>query len=266
MAMVDPARVAKSQKGNRPIIEKYFERINDKSLNWNITAWPTQASAQEAEMGLNAYADFVYRACGLDQADPVAYWTNFRERQTRLTDWLQGKKHAEVRGPGVELSFDFTDRPWVSCHGTVNFPDGEIFTSPIENSMNGYVEFNYPSMFGGREVNGTRLVFKDGRCVEASAKKNEEYLLSQLDMDDGSRCLGEFAIGTNMGIQKFTGEILFDEKIGGTFHMALGEGIAESGGLNKSAIHWDMIHGMRDGGEVYIDGELFYKSGEFVVE
>jgi len=216
-------------------------------------------------MGLLAYTEFMYKACALDQTDPVAHWKAMRARQDRLVAWLKGKKHAEVKGPGIEMSFDFTDRPWVNCWGDKNFPDGEVFTSPIENSVNGHVEFNFPTMFGGREVNGVKFTFKDGRIVEASAAKNEDYLLTQLDIDAGARSLGEFAVGTNMGIQRFTGEVLFDEKIGGSIHMAIGHGIGESGGVNESVIHWDMVHSMKNGGEIYIDGELFYRNGDFVV-
>ncbi|NLX08586.1 MAG: aminopeptidase [Chloroflexi bacterium] len=266
LSQIDPARLARNQQGRRPIVERYFTRVNDQSLRWNITAWPTPASAQQAEMGLLAYTEFMYKACALDQPDPVAHWQQFKARQMRLVNWLAGKRHAEVRGPGIELSFDFTARPWVSCHGTVNFPDGEIFTSPIEDTVNGHVAFSYPTVLAGREVNGVRLRFENGVAVEASAGKNEDYLLSQLDLDEGARRLGEFAIGTNMGIQHFTGETLFDEKIGGSIHMALGESIAESHGVNKSAIHWDMVHSMKDGGEIIIDGELFYKNGQFVIE
>ncbi|WP_119067660.1 aminopeptidase [Aggregatilinea lenta] len=265
-SQIPAERIAKSQQGSRPIMEKYMSRLNDQSLRWNITAWPTQASAQEAEMGLLAYSEFIYQACALDQDDPIAFWKAFQNRQTKLAGWLEGKSHAEVRGPGIEMSFDFTGRPWVSCHGTVNFPDGEIFTSPIEDSVNGHVAFSYPTMHGGREVSGIELTFKDGRATGASAAKGEEYLLAQLDIDAGARTLGEFAIGTNMGIQRFTGQTLFDEKIGGSIHMALGESISESKGVNKSAIHWDIVHSMRDGGEIWIDGELFYQSGDFVIE
>jgi aminopeptidase len=264
-AGIDVARLARRQKGARPITEKYFERINDQSLRWNITAWPTAAAAQEAEMGLLAYTEFVYKACGLDHADPVAFWSALRTRQDRLVAWLTGKHHVEVKGTDVELSLDVAGRNWVNCWGSVNFPDGEIFTSPLENSVNGHVEFNYPTVLGGREVEGVKITFKDGVAVDVSARKNESYLLSQLNMDEGARRLGEFAIGTNMGIQQFTGETLFDEKIGGSIHMALGESIQEAGGINKSQIHWDMVHSMRNGGEIWVDGELFYKNGEFVV-
>jgi len=196
----------------------------------------------------------------------VAYWQAFRAKQERLVSWLKGKKHAEVKGPGIALSFDFTDRPWVSCHGDHNFPDGEIFTTPLEDTMSGTVEFNYPCVYLGNEVQGVRLRFERGVAVEASASKREDFLLSQLNLDPGARRLGEFAIGTNMGIQQFTGETLFDEKIGGTIHMALGKSIEEALGTNNSAIHWDMVHAMRDGGEITVDGELFYQNGEFVSE
>ena len=193
-------RMARYQQGQRPISQRYLERIGDESLRWNITLWPTQAAAQDAEMGLLTFSEFVYQACALDEEAPVSYWRAFRERQERLAAWLQGKHHASVQGPGIELSFDFTGRPWISCHGTVNFPDGEIYTSPIEDLVNGHVEFNYPSIYGGREINGVHLVFRDGVVVEASAAKGEDYLLGQIDMDPGARRLGEFAIGTNKGI------------------------------------------------------------------
>jgi aminopeptidase len=266
LSKIDPSRLARSQQANRPILERYFARDAEGSLRWNLCAWPTHAAAQEAEMGLHAYSEFVYRACGLDQDDPVAYWQEFSERQALLVDWLKDKRHAEIHGPGIDLSFDFGGRLWINCDGKKNFPDGEIFTGPIEDSVNGTVSFSYPTVYGGREINGVKLTFEQGRVVDASAAKGQDYLFSQLDMDEGARRLGEFAIGTNNGVQQFTGNTLFDEKIGGTIHMALGKSIEESGGVNQSAIHWDMVHGMQDGGEIIIDGELFYRAGEFTVK
>ncbi|WP_119067662.1 aminopeptidase [Aggregatilinea lenta] len=266
LASVDPARIARFRRTNKPFSDRYLERYDAGELMWNVTAWPTAALAQNAEMGLHAYTEFVAKACGLDQPDPVAYWSGFRERQTALVEWLAGKKHAEVTGPGIELSFDFQDRPWVSCHGELNFPDGEIFTSPVEDSVNGYVNFNMRSVYLSSEVDGVKLRFEDGVAVDASASKGEAFLLSQLDVDEGARTLGEFAIGTNWGVQDVTGNILFDEKIGGSIHMALGKSYAESNGTNQSAIHWDMVNSMKDGGRIVIDGELFYDSGKFLVE
>ena len=265
LAGTDPAKLAKSQQAISPVADTFYRRLGAGEMRYHLTLWPTAASAQQAEMGLHAYREFVYKACALDQPDPVAYWTAFRERQERLAAWLDGKTHAEVRGPGIDLSFDFGGRRWVSCHGTLNFPDGEIFTGPVEDSVNGRVAFSYPSLYMGKEVSGVTLTFKDGLVVEASAEKGEDHLLAQLEVDEGARRLGEFAIGTNMGIQQYTGNTLFDEKIGGTIHMALGRSIPESGGVNESTVHWDIVHGMQDGGEIWIDGELFYRAGQFMV-
>lgn len=263
---VDPKLLATRQQAYAPYMERFKDRETEGNLRWNICGWPSVANAQEAEMGYLEFVEFVYKACGLDQPDPVAYWQEFRDRQSRLVDWLAGKKHLEARAPGLEMTLDFEGRPWVSCHGDRNFPDGEIYVCPIEDSVNGHVEFNFPSVYGGREVNGVQLTFKDGVVDNACAAKGEDYLFAQLDTDDGAKRLGEFAIGTNMGIQRFTREILFDEKIGGTIHMALGRGFPLAGGKNESVVHWDMVHNMMQGGEVYIDGELFYKEGQFMVD
>ncbi|MCD4687378.1 MAG: aminopeptidase [Anaerolineae bacterium] len=261
----DPAKLTRFQGSRRTIRELFWKRYAAQSLRWNVCAWPTEASAQQAEMGILAYTEFVYQACALDQPDPVTHWEAFRERQLALVAWFKGKQRCEVKGPGIELSFSFADRPWGSAHGVVNFPDGEIYASPVEDSVNGRVDFNYPTVYQGRELTGVSLTFEDGVVVAASARKGDAFLQAQLDIDAGARRLGEFAIGTNMGIQRFTGDTLFDEKIGGTIHMALGNSYPEVGGTNQSVIHWDMVHGMQDGGEIWIDGELFYRGGEFMV-
>jgi aminopeptidase len=265
LSTIDPARISRMRRTNSPVSERYLQRYAEGKLRWTVVGWPTNALAQTAEMGLLDYTDFVAKACGLDRPDPVAYWQEFRALQERLVAWLSDKSHAEVKGPGIDMSFDFAGRPWVSCHGELNFPDGEIFTSPIEDSVNGTVAFNYPGVYLGNEVDGVRLRFKDGLAVEASASKSEDYLIQTLDTDAGGRRLGEFAIGTNMGVQRMTRSILFDEKIGGSIHMALGRSYEESKGKNESAIHWDMVHNMQDGGEIWIDGQLFYRAGQFMV-
>jgi aminopeptidase len=265
LSAIAPERVARFRRAVMPFNSRYLERYAAGELRWTVVGWPTDALAQTAEMGLLDYTGFVARACGLDQPDPVAYWREFRARQERLVAWLADKRHAEVTGPGIHLSFDFQGRPWVSCHGEVNFPDGEIFTSPIEDSVTGTVAFNYPCVYLGSEVEGVKLRFENGVAVEAGAARNEAFLLSQLDLDAGARRLGEFAIGTNQGVTRMTRSILFDEKIGGTIHMALGRSYEESKGQNQSAIHWDMVHSMQDGGEIRVDGALFYRAGEFMV-
>ncbi|MCI0709480.1 MAG: aminopeptidase [Chloroflexi bacterium] len=245
--------------------KKFIERIATKSIRWNGCAYPTRAQAQEANMGFLAFQKFVYEAYGLHLDDPIAYWNEMRDRQTRYAEWLNGKKRVEVRGPGIDLSFDVAGRSWVSCHGEMNFPDGEIFTGPVEPSVNGRVEFNFPAFHMGREVQNAAFTFKDGKIVEASASKGEDVLLSQLDVDEGARYLGEFAVGTNRYIQNMIGSTLFDEKIGGTIHMAIGHSLPDTGGENVSAIHWDMVHNMREGGQILVDGELIYQNGEFLL-
>jgi len=217
-------------------------------------------------MTLTDYEDFVYSACMPDLDDPVRYWKKVEARQDKAIEWLKGKKNVHVTAPGTDLTLSIEGRPFINCACQQNVPDGEIFTSPIENSANGYVHFTYPTLYQGFEVDDVRLEFKDGKAVKATAGKNEDYLQMKLDTDEGARYLGEFAIGTNEGINRFTGKILFDEKIGGSFHIALGKSYAESKGENKSAIHWDMICDLRNGGEITIDGELFYKDGAFVID
>ena len=195
----------------------------------------------------------------------MAAWRELETKQQRLVDYLKGKEHLHIRGQNIDLQMSIADRTFLNASGRRNFPDGEIFTGPVENSVNGWVAFTYPALYGGNEVLGARLTFENGLVTQATAEKGETFLNSVLDTDEGSRRLGEFAIGTNRDIQRFTGEILFDEKIGGTVHMAVGQGYPETGSVNASKVHWDMICDMRDGGEILVDGQLFYKDGEFTI-
>jgi aminopeptidase len=214
---------------------------------------------------LSEYEDFVYSACYVDKEDPVAEWLKMSKMQQKLVDWLAGKRCVKVQGAEVDLELSISGRTFINSDGKRNMPSGEIFTGPVENSVNGWVRFSYPAILAGREIYGIELRFEDGQVVQASAKKNEEFLLKALDSDDGSRYLGEFAVGTNNGIDRFTKSILFDEKIGGTIHMALGAGYPETGSKNKSSIHWDMICDMRADGEIWVDDELFYDKGNFIL-
>lgn len=235
-------------------------------MKWVAALFPTLAYAQDANMPLSEYEDFVYNACLPDPDDPVGYWRGVEARQAKIVNWLKGKKQVHVTAPGTDLTLSIEGRPFVNCACKVNVPDGEVFTSPVENSANGYVHFTYPTLYEGYEVSNVRLEFKDGKAVKASADKNEEFLNKKLDTDPGARFLGEFAIGTNEQIDRFTGQILFDEKIGGSFHMALGHGYPESLTENDSAIHWDMICDLRKGGAITVDGQLFYQNGKFMVD
>lgn len=262
---VDPARIQMASKGRGPIMKTFMERQSSGALRWCVTLYPTNASAQDAEMSLREYEDFVYGAAKVDQDDPVALWKEMSERQQKLVDYLKGKKQVEVKGDNIDLTLSIEDRIFLNADGKKNFPDGEIFTGPVEDSVNGVVSFTYPAVYGGREVDGVQLTFENGKVVKATADKGEEYLNSVLDTDEGARYLGEFAIGTNNSIQQFTRSILFDEKIGGTVHMAVGASYPDTGGVNKSDIHWDMICDMRSGGQIIVDGELFYENGAFKV-
>ena len=262
---VAPEKMTLMQQAVGPLQMKLIERISDRSLRWCYMPYPTGAAAQQTEMGIHAYTEFLYKACGLHHDDPVAYWQSVSDEQSRLVDYLAGKSHAVVKGPGIDLSFDFGGRTWVNCAGNLNFPDGEIFTGPIEDSVNGTLDFNMRTIMLGREVKGVKFRYANGVIVDASAESGEDFLLSQLDLDEGARRLGEFAIGTNWGVDRVTGSTLLDEKIGGTIHMAIGASLPESGGVNQSKVHWDMVHDMKDGGQIWIDDVLFYENGHFKV-
>ncbi len=241
-----------------------MEREGQGTLRRCTTQFPTQGYAQAAGMSLRQYEKFVFEACKVHLADPVAAWQEVEQRQQRLVEYLAGKKHLHVRGQNIDLEMSIAGRNFLNASGKVNFPDGEIFTGPVEDSVNGWVQFTYPAYYHGNEVVGARLTFENGLVTQATAAKNEAFLLQTLDTDPGTRRLGEFAIGTNNDIQRFSGSILFDEKIGGTVHLAVGQGYPQTGSVNTSAVHWDMICDMRDGGEIWIDGELFYRNGEFL--
>jgi len=266
LSSVDPKRMVIASQARKELSQLFMDRAGRKELKWTLTLFPTQASAQEAEMSLSEYEDFVYQACMPDMNDPVGYWNNVFAEQQKVVDWLADKDMVHVKGPGTDLKLRVKGRKFINCACKENVPDGEIFTGPIEDSVEGVVTFSYPAIYSGKEVNNVRLTFEKGRAVKATADKNEDFLNKTLDTDDGARFVGEFAIGTNAGIQQFTREILFDEKIGGSFHMALGASYPESGGLNQSAIHWDMICDLRDGGEITADGQLLYKNGKFMLQ
>ncbi len=262
---ISGSRVQQVRKAQRELLDIRLGRAARGEFKWVGTLFPTEALAQEANMSLEEYEDFVYGACFCDKEDPAAEWRKLSEMQQKKVDWLVGKKEVVCKGSNIDLTLSIEERTFINSDGKRNMPSGEIFTGPVEESVNGWVRFTYPSIVGGRAVSGIELQFKDGKVVEANAEQNEELLFAQLDTDERSRYLGEFAIGTNFGINKFTGSILYDEKIGGTIHMAIGKGYPETGSKNDSAVHWDMICDMRDDSEIHIDGELFYKNGQFEV-
>ncbi len=262
---VDPARQARRARATRPLSERFLERAAKKELRWTGTLYPTPAFAQDAEMSLREFEDFVFRACRVEEPDPVGAWRELSRWQDGLVRWLSARDEVHIVGPGTDLRLRTGSRTWINCDGHENFPDGEVFTGPIEDSVEGHIRFTYPACLYGREVEDVRLEFKGGRVVKASAGKNEEFLRKMLDADEGTRYVGEFAFGTNPGIQRFTKNTLFDEKIGGTVHLALGRGYPESGSKNSSAIHWDMVCDLRQGGEVRVDGVPFLRDGKILI-
>jgi len=263
---ISPAKSQRRGKALSAITEAQFRRGADGSFKWVTTLFPTDGYAQDANMSLKEYEDFVFGAVHANEDDPIAFWNSVKEKQQSAVDFMKNKKQVVLRGPNVDLTLSVKGRTFMNSHGIHNMPDGEIYTGPVEDSVNGWVKFTYPANYGGASVEGAELTFSNGKVTSAKAEKNQEFLLKTLESDEGSRHLGEFAIGTNFDIQQFTGNILFDEKIGGSFHMALGAGYPETGSKNKSAIHWDMICDMRTDSEILVDGELFYKNGQFVFE
>jgi aminopeptidase len=264
LAGIDPARMALRQGAVRPVTERFLERSAEGSLRWCVTAFPCEAFAQDSDMSLAAYEDFVFGAGWLNTADPIAAWSAFADRLTDLTSRLAGVRTLRVLAEDTDLTVAVGDRTWVASHGSRNFPDGEVYTGPVEDATRGHVRFSFPAAIGGREVNDVRLRFEDGRVVESRARTGEDYLRQMLALDDGASVLGEFAIGTNYAVRRFTKQILFDEKIGGTCHMALGAGYPNTGSINRSALHWDMVCDLRSAGEIHADGELIYRDGRFL--
>ncbi len=266
LSNIDPKRIAMLTSARRVLTETMMQRSAAGDLRWCVTLFPTEANAQDAEMSLREYENFVYAAGLLNDPDPVASWRVMAARQQTYIDWLKGKRRIHVKGPNADLKVGIDRRIFINSEGKRNFPDGEIFTGPEETITEGWVKFTYPAIYQSREVDGVELEFRAGRVVKAIAVKGQDFLHSVLDTDTGSRTLGEFAIGTNHAIKQFTRNILFDEKLGGTIHMALGAAYPDTGGVNKSAVHWDMICDTRDGTEITADGEVFYRNGEFLIK
>jgi aminopeptidase len=201
----------------------------------------------------------------LDQPDPVTAWRRLHDKQQRLIDWLTPRREIHITGPDTDLKMSIAGRTWNNSDGKRNFPSGEVFTGPVETSADGHIRFSFPVVTQGREISDVRLRFANGKVVEASAAKNEDALIAALETDPGARYLGEIAFGTNFGLDRFTKRILLDEKIGGTVHMAIGNGYPDTGSVNKSAVHWDLICDVRQGGRVTVDGDEFLVDGRYLL-
>jgi aminopeptidase len=265
LSRIDPGRQARRGMAFRPVMETVMKRSAAGEARTCTTIFPTQAYAAEADMSLTDYEDFYYRACLCDQGDPLGSWREQADAVERAAEWMSGREEVHLTGPGVDLRLNVSGRTFIAGTGKQNMPDGEFFTGPVEDSASGEIEFTYPASFGGRQVAGVKMRFEEGRVVDASADRNQDYLMQMLDADDGARRLGEFGIGTNYGIDRFTGDILLDEKIGGTVHLALGMSYPQTGGQNHSAIHWDMICDLREGGRIEVDGSEMLVDGRLLI-
>jgi aminopeptidase len=264
LTRADPERRRLQLSTHFRMVNRRWERISSGELAWCGTLYPTQAHAQDAEMSLREFEDFVHAACHTREGDdPLAHWQGMAESLAARAQELEGVRELRIVGPKTDLRLVVEGRPWVPSDGRHNMPDGEVFTSPVETGTNGDIFFAFPSIYQGREVENVLLRFRDGEVVHAEATAGEEYLRSLLETP-GAGVLGEVAFGLNYEIDRFTRDILFDEKIGGTMHVALGEGFDEAGSENKSDLHWDLICDLREEGEVYADGDLVWKAGSFL--
>lgn len=271
MSGINPERMAVKQQAMSAMSATQLKRTNPDdryapgSLRWNGVLFPTNASAQDAQMSLADFEDFVYRAYFLDEEDPVACWQELSKQQERIVQWLKGKHTVHLRGQDTDLTFSIEGRSFINDDAHYNMPGGEFFTGPVETTANGFIRYSFPATFQGRSIEDVRLRFENGVVVEARAAQGQDFLDQMLSLDEGARRLGEFAFGNNKNVDRCIKHTLFDEKMGGTVHLALGASIPQTGGVNQSALHWDMVCDLRNGSEVRVDSELFSKDGHFVV-
>jgi aminopeptidase len=259
MARIDPARQAAVDRARDPIRRAAGRK------RWVLTQYPTGAYALDAGMSLSEYESYVASAMFLDRSQPVAAWQALGRRQQGLVEFMSRVKTIRIEADGTDLTLSVAGRIWINSDGRRNMPSGEIFSGPIEESAQGRLRCTFPVCRGGRELSGIELRFEDGQVVEARAEEGEAYLRSMLELDPGAGRLGEIGLGLNPGINRFTGSILFDEKIGGTVHVALGRSYPETGGVNESALHWDLIIDTRKGGRITADGNVVMEDGRWQV-
>jgi aminopeptidase len=261
---VDAEKSRKRREATKDLNKTYFERTATRSLKRNLCQFPTAANAQEAGMSLEEYEAFVFNACKLFDDDPAEAWLKVRQSQQHIVDFLNNKEKIRYKGDGIDITFSTKGRTWINSDGQTNMPSGEVYTSPVEDAVNGQVHFTFPVVFAGHEVEGITLWVKNGYIEKWEALRGQD-LLDNVFQLPGARQFGEAAIGTNFNIDRFTKNILFDEKIGGTVHMAIGQSYLQTGGKNQSSIHWDMIADMKNGGEIFADDEKIYESGKFLI-
>jgi len=260
LSNIEPEKIQKRLKATKLLTSYMYKK------RWSLTLFPTIGYAIEAEMSLNDFNSFFSKALFLNCDNPINSWNELHDKQQKIINLIGNKKNIHIKSKNVDLKFNVENRKWINSDGKTNMPSGEIYTSPHVKSFNGFYKSSFPSTKYGKEIDGIYLEFKDGKLIKANAKKNEKYFLKLLETDEGSKQIGEFGIGLNYNIQKSIKNILFDEKIGGTVHIALGNSYPNAGGKNKSAIHLDIITDLRNDGEIYFDNELLYKNGKFLIE
>ena len=265
MARADLNKLSRRGKATKQLSEILMSRSAKGEASWVIGDFPTNALAQEAKMSLDEYTEFLINSCYLNCEDPVAKLKELDVKQSKWAEYLNRVKQIRITGEKTDITFKVEGRRWISCSGKNNYPDGEVFTSPVEDGINGEIYFDFPQNYRGNEAYGVHLWIENGLIVKAEAEKGEEFLQAMLDMDEGSKGIGEIAIGTNDEIQEVTGNILFDEKIGGSIHMAVGASYPETGGKNVSGLHWDLIKNMKNGGKIYADDILIYENGKMLL-
>jgi len=268
LSSVDPQQLSKYMDSpERKKVKKLFEERSSKGeLKWVVVPYPCQANAQEANMDLLTYSDFVFKSLFLDKDNPTEEWRKMQKNQDTIIKYLNQVEEIQVLGENTDLTLSVKGRKWKNCSGQTNLPDGEVYTGPIEDSVNGHISFTYPGLYYGKEIENIFLEFKDGKVIKAKAQKGEE-LLKELLKIESADIIGEFAIGTNYGVTKFTKNMLFDEKMGGTLHCALGLGFEETGSKNRSTIHWDILKDMKvPGSKIIADGNVIYEEGKWKIK
>jgi len=248
---IDPKIISKRRKVLRPLQNI---RLTKK---WVLYDYPSHSLAQEADMSTEEFEDFVFSSTNID-------WESFNKNLQKVKNIMQSGDEVRIVTNDTDIKFNTKDRKYVVGDGTHNMPDGEVFTAPVETSTEGHIKFSYPTIYGGREVDGIYLEFKKGEIVKSSATKNEDFLKTMINSDPGSKRLGELGIGLNPMIKKPIKNILFDEKLDGTIHLAIGSAYKECNGVNESSVHWDMIKDLKRDGKIFLDNKLIYEKGEFL--
>lgn len=269
LANINPSKQSLASRGRQPILKSILDRAAKGEVNWTLTHFPTAAAAQEASMGTREYEEFIFKLGHLNEENPTEIWKRFEAEQEKLVAFMDTVKSLHFKNPhGTDLEVSVDGMKWMNSCGKRNFPDGEVFTGPNLNApnggVNGIARYSFPTLYRNVEVDNIELVFENGSVKNAKASKGEAFLHEMIKQDPGAKFVGEIAIGTNHNVDRITKNILFDEKFGGTFHLALGKGYPQTGNNNQSALHWDMIFDLRDGGTIHADGKLIYENGNFL--